>query len=246
MFLVLEKKPVIFLHWYHHVTVLLYCWHSYATRSSAGVFFISMNYGVHALMYYYFALMVPRAPKPAPGEAADPAAKPVRPKKIWWAPIVTTLQISQMFVGMFICGAVYFFESHGRTCDIVPENYWSGFVMYASYAWLFIVFAFGKYILGVEVLSTGKSPRAASSSAAAAVTAGVTEADARKKKDDDADVPPPPSSSSSAKKTAPAAATVAAAPQALEPEAESSAEAAPPSSKKAPKSAAKQRSSSKQ
>ena len=27
-FLVARKKPVIFLHWYHHVTVLLYCWHS--------------------------------------------------------------------------------------------------------------------------------------------------------------------------------------------------------------------------
>ena len=27
-FIVLRKKPLIFLHWYHHVTVLLYCWHS--------------------------------------------------------------------------------------------------------------------------------------------------------------------------------------------------------------------------
>jgi hypothetical protein len=26
VFLVLQKKPVIFLHWFHHVTVLLYCW----------------------------------------------------------------------------------------------------------------------------------------------------------------------------------------------------------------------------
>ena len=29
VFLVLQKKPVIFLHWFHHVTVLLYCWHAY-------------------------------------------------------------------------------------------------------------------------------------------------------------------------------------------------------------------------
>lgn len=51
-FVVLRKKPLIFLHWYHHATVLLYCWHSYATGSSAGLYFIAMNFGVHALMYF--------------------------------------------------------------------------------------------------------------------------------------------------------------------------------------------------
>lgn len=28
LFLVLKKRPVIFLHWYHHAVVLIYCWHS--------------------------------------------------------------------------------------------------------------------------------------------------------------------------------------------------------------------------
>ena len=28
VFLIIRKKEVIFLHWYHHVTVLLFCWHS--------------------------------------------------------------------------------------------------------------------------------------------------------------------------------------------------------------------------
>ena len=37
-------------HRYHHITVLLYSWHSYATRSGAGVWFITMNYSVHAVM----------------------------------------------------------------------------------------------------------------------------------------------------------------------------------------------------
>lgn len=52
-FIVLGKKKLIFLHWYHHVTVLLFCWHSYAFRSSAGIWFIAMNYSVHAVMYGY-------------------------------------------------------------------------------------------------------------------------------------------------------------------------------------------------
>jgi len=29
VFLVLQKKRVIFLGWFHHTTVLMYCWHAY-------------------------------------------------------------------------------------------------------------------------------------------------------------------------------------------------------------------------
>ncbi len=43
----LRKKPLIFLHWYHHVTVLLYCWHSYYEQTTYGLYFIAMNYTVH-------------------------------------------------------------------------------------------------------------------------------------------------------------------------------------------------------
>ncbi|CAN0512742.1 unnamed protein product [Discosporangium mesarthrocarpum] len=46
-FIVLRKKPLIFLHWYHHVTVLLYCWHSYYEQTTYGLYFICMNYTVH-------------------------------------------------------------------------------------------------------------------------------------------------------------------------------------------------------
>jgi len=49
-FIVVKKKPLLFLHWYHHVTVLLFCWHSYAFESSTGLFFVAMNYSVHCVM----------------------------------------------------------------------------------------------------------------------------------------------------------------------------------------------------
>lgn len=161
VFIVLRKQSLIFLHWYHHVTVLLYCWHSYATRSSAGLYFVSMNFGVHALMYYYYYLVASRdRSKEAAGKAK------ATPK---WDGIVTTLQISQMFVGMFICGAVYYFEEvEGRFCDVRLDNYVAGLVMYASYAALFILFAVGRYC-GKDLISTGGKPKAA---AAAAGTAG--------------------------------------------------------------------------
>jgi hypothetical protein len=50
VFIVQRKRPLIFLHWYHHVTVLLYCWHSYATEASQALYFVAMNYSVHAVM----------------------------------------------------------------------------------------------------------------------------------------------------------------------------------------------------
>ena len=42
-FLLIRKSPVILLHWYHHVTVLLYCWHSYATEAPQALYFIAVR-----------------------------------------------------------------------------------------------------------------------------------------------------------------------------------------------------------
>lgn len=58
VFLVLQKKKVIFLHWFHHATVLLYCWHSFCVKSATGIWFISMNYFVHSVMYSYYFFMI--------------------------------------------------------------------------------------------------------------------------------------------------------------------------------------------
>ena len=58
VFLVLKKKPVIFLHWHHHITVLLCRWNSYVTESAAAIYFVAMNYSVHAVMYFYFFMAI--------------------------------------------------------------------------------------------------------------------------------------------------------------------------------------------
>lgn len=51
LFLVIRKRNVMFLHWYHHVTVLLYTWFAFTHNASTGKYFIIMNYFVHSLMY---------------------------------------------------------------------------------------------------------------------------------------------------------------------------------------------------
>ena len=55
MFLVLKKRPVKFLHMYHHATVLIYCWQSHSEHASTGLWFAAMNTVVHSIMYSYYA-----------------------------------------------------------------------------------------------------------------------------------------------------------------------------------------------
>lgn len=102
LFIVLRKKPLIFLHWYHHVTVLLYCWHAYATESSMGIFFVVMNYSVHAIMYFYYFL----------------AAAKMRLS--WLKPhYITLCQTSQMFVGIAVCvGSAWMHHKNGNSCAV--------------------------------------------------------------------------------------------------------------------------------
>lgn len=128
LFIVINKKPLIFLHWYHHITVLLYCWHSYVTQSPAGIFFVVMNFSVHASMYFYYFL----------------AAIRMKPK--WLNPIfITTFQISQMIVGVAVTALAFYFYSYESECRIQKENNVAAFIMYGSYLLLFLQFFVGRY-----------------------------------------------------------------------------------------------------
>lgn len=150
VFIVLRKKPLIFLHWYHHVTVLLYCWNSYVTESAAGLYFGSMNYTVHAVMYFYYFLQAIKAiPK--------------------WFPswIITLMQITQMIIGTFIVGSCLYYFKYGGVkygpgeCNNQPSNLIAGGIMYASYLYLFVEFAVKRFIFGVKEAPRKKTEKTA-------------------------------------------------------------------------------------
>jgi elongation of very long chain fatty acids protein 6 len=137
VFIVLRKKPLIFLHWYHHVTVLVFCWNSYVTKSAAGLWFVAMNYTVHAVMYFYFYLQsIKSIPKWFP------------------TPLITLMQITQMIVGCFIVGASCYYYLYGGKfykpgeCQNSLSNMYVGLIIYGSYLYLFVEFAVGKFIFG--------------------------------------------------------------------------------------------------
>jgi len=156
LFIVLGKRPLIFLHWYHHITVLLFCWLSYAERASVGLSFAAMNYFVHAVMYtYYFfqnksSLDLGRAKKITDETRKSKAmrsAESVKKVLSSVAPVITGLQISQMVVGVWVMYVAYPLISGPVTKCHTTRNVWLwGTIMYLSYFILFVVFALERYI----------------------------------------------------------------------------------------------------
>jgi len=133
VFLVLRGRDVIFLHWFHHLTVLLYCWHAYHNRVASGLWFAAMNFSVHAIMYTYYFLMACKL-----YAIATPCALSI-----------TTCQILQMALGSAVTlTSARKFSAGGRAaCFVDPANYKMGLAMYASYFCLFGVLFWNKYVV---------------------------------------------------------------------------------------------------
>lgn len=138
LFLVLRKKPVSFLHWFHHATVLMYCWHASQFEMPTGIFFATMNYIVHSIMYFYYFLAAVMTP----------------PR---WSKFVTVLQIVQMFAGMFITAYHYYLLNIVQNCDGSYQNIAAAFVMYTAYMILFVQFFVGRYV-GFTKVEPGVRP----------------------------------------------------------------------------------------
>lgn len=134
-FIVLRKKPLIFLHYYHHVTVMVYCWFSLSRGpSTPGQTFGAVNCLVHCFMYTYYAL--------AAAGWRIPSRIPL---------CITLLQISQMFVGIYVNAVSYYGIRHHEDynlphCAVNKQIIYSGFVMYASYVVLFLNFFLQRYV----------------------------------------------------------------------------------------------------
>jgi elongation of very long chain fatty acids protein 6 len=131
VFIIVRKRPLIFLHWYHHVTVMLFVWISNIEYAAPGRWFQVMNYFVHAFMYTYYTMR----------------ALQIRvPTQI--SMFITSLQIIQMFVG----NGIFFYLFYNRFlgpdtyCEISSSNMVYGILMYGSYLILFMNFFLKSYV----------------------------------------------------------------------------------------------------
>lgn len=142
-FIVLRKRNLTFLHWYHHTSVVICSWFAFLVQQPAAFYFCSMNYTVHAVMYSYYFLAAVLTNPPT------------------WGIYVTLFQILQMAAGCFITisALIYshsfqfkypllpFQKSHVKpNCAVSRPSLYACTFMYISYLYLFSVFFFGRYI----------------------------------------------------------------------------------------------------
>jgi len=128
VFIVLKKKPLIFLHYYHHITVLLFVWYAGAEGSSIGMYFMSMNYVVHSVMYFYFFA----------------SGLGLWPRSI--SPIfITIMQLVQMFMGIIVNFSVMYYKGQGQACETSNDVVYWGLLMYLSYFLLFFKFLIQRF-----------------------------------------------------------------------------------------------------
>eukprot|EP00755_Sulcionema_specki_P001565 Sspe_Gene.117115::Locus_107781_Transcript_1_1_Confidence_1.000_Length_1006::g.117115::m.117115/K10203/ELOVL6; elongation of very long chain fatty acids protein 6 len=129
IFLVLMKKRVEFLHWYHHATVLLYCWFAFGIGTPSALLFGTMNFGVHSVMYLYYAVA--------------PLIRVPTPVKMF----VTTLQLLQMAIGLVTVGLSAWYTMRGQCSESYSQAYFTACgAMYATYFLLFTNLFYKTYI----------------------------------------------------------------------------------------------------
>ncbi|KAF7487582.1 Elongation of very long chain fatty acids protein 6 [Sarcoptes scabiei] len=129
VFIVLRGQKLIFLHWYHHATVLIFTWYCYADESSQARWYIDMNYLVHAFMYSYYALRASgiRLPRPL-------------------AMMITISQITQMIIGGIVTVYAFQMKQHGHQCQVSYDRLYAGMAIYLSYFILFANFFLKSYL----------------------------------------------------------------------------------------------------
>lgn len=128
-FIVARKTHLEFLHWYHHVTVMIFTWYATGNVSPLGQWFAGMNFFVHSIMYSYYSCK---------------AARWSVPRAI--ARYITLLQLAQMFAGLFVLIYTFVQQSKGNWCAVHHYIVYAGLAIYASYAFLFLHFFYKRYM----------------------------------------------------------------------------------------------------
>lgn len=129
LLIVLRKRNLMFLHWYHHVATLIGMWYAARREASFGCLLGYTNVFVHCFMYSYFAL-----------KSMD-IKIPVK-----FAMFITAIQTLQMLFGVLLSFWIYWILMQGHECDTPKDVLEFGFIIYSSYLFLFSYLFYDSYI----------------------------------------------------------------------------------------------------
>ncbi len=130
IFIVLRKQKLITLHWVHHVLTLNYSWYVFADVPATARWMVNMNFLIHSMMYSYYALKSLRISIPRSVNIT-----------------ITSLQIAQMFAGLYVNYRAFQYKLLGIPCDLSISVAMTGFSLYFLFFLLFVNFFFRTYLL---------------------------------------------------------------------------------------------------
>ena len=140
--LILRKRPLTFLHVWHHLSVLPWAWNELGNESAPSATFAMMNLTVHFIMYGYFAVMcTDYGRKNFPSHGMVPK-------------FITFCQCAQMFSGIVVLLFAYYHkrshdidvtENMALSCNVTYQSIYISLFVYSSYLILFLRFANNRY-----------------------------------------------------------------------------------------------------
>ncbi|NXP67727.1 ELOV6 protein, partial [Chloropsis cyanopogon] len=136
LFIVLRKKQLIFLHWYHHLVTMVLSWYGYKTMAAGMGWNAALNLSIHFVMYLYYTVtaMGTRVPHSL-------------------TMLLTTAQMVQM-IGYVMMSTFIFFWRDDNLCQISWPLLLLSSILYIT---LFILFS--NFFVKTYLSSTQKSKR---------------------------------------------------------------------------------------
>ncbi|KAL9653689.1 hypothetical protein ABK040_009163 [Willaertia magna] len=125
--MVIKKRPLTFLHVYHHVITLILVYIGLMDKMSLQWIAVLTNGGIHVIMYYYFALTTLSI-------------------NVWWKKYITQIQILQFVLDLIIPQIyLYYIYIAEMKCYGSVSVMWFGEGVIFSFLLLFIQFYMDTY-----------------------------------------------------------------------------------------------------